>query len=351
MKRLVLANGMATLYPGYCERFGWMLDESVLASMIARNGQKIADLDLKIADATQNLGDVEVRDALLEKAVFLASVGDRPSALVAFEQCETKTVAIGQKMEMVFSVMRLHIFHDDWHEVKTQIAKLKDFLEQPGGADWERKNKLKVYEGVCLAACRDFKGATTLFLESLSTFTTYELMTYTDFVHHACVCGVVSLKRVELKEKLIDSPEVLAVIDSLPGVGSLINALHQCRYKDFMTAFPVVADGVLNNTWLTNHHRFFLREARVLAYQQYLQSYKSVTTASMAKAFTVSEEFLDNELSNFIVEGRLNVKIDKVNGVLVTNRPDAKNALYQSYIKEGDNLLNRIQKLSRVVDL
>ena len=45
------------------------------------------------------------------------------------------------------------------------------------------------------------------------------------------------------------------------------------------------------------------------------------------------------------------MKIDKVNGVLVTNRPDAKNALYQSYIKEGDNLLNRIQKLSRVVDL
>ena len=88
-----------------------------------------------------------------------------------------------------------------------------------------------------------------------------------------------------------------------------------------------------------------------MAYGQYLQSYKSVTTASMAAAFAVSEEFLDAELSNFIVEGRLNVKIDKVNGVLVTNRPDAKNALYQSYIKEGDNLLNRIQKLSRVIDL
>jgi 26S proteasome regulatory subunit N7 len=76
-----------------------------------------------------------------------------------------------------------------------------------------------------------------------------------------------------------------------------------------------------------------------------------VTVASMASSFCVSEEFIDNELSNFIVEGRLNVRIDKVNGVLVTNRPDAKNALYQSYIKEGDSLLNRIQKLSRVIDL
>lgn len=57
------------------------------------------------------------------------------------------------------------------------------------------------------------------------------------------------------------------------------------------------------------------------------------------------------EISRFIASGRLNAKIDKVSGVLETNRPDAKNALYQSTIKQGDLLLNRIQKLSRVIDL
>jgi 26S proteasome regulatory subunit N7 len=176
-------------------------------------------------------------------------------------------------------------------------------------------------------------------------------MTYPQFIFYTCVCSIVALKRTDLKEKVIDSPEVLSVVDQLPSVGELINAIHACEYKKFMLAFPVVADQVLASTWLTKHHRYFLREVRVMAYGQYLQSYKSVTTASMAAAFAVSEEFLDAELSNFIVEGRLNVKIDKVNGVLVTNRPDAKNALYQSYIKEGDNLLNRIQKLSRVIDL
>ncbi|KAL0004827.1 hypothetical protein SO802_012388 [Lithocarpus litseifolius] len=49
--------------------------------------------------------------------------------------------------------------------------------------------------------------------------------------------------------------------------------------------------------------------------------------------------------------GKLHCKIDKVARVLETNRPDAKNALYQATIKQGDFLLNRIQKLSRVVDL
>ena len=38
---------------------------------------------------------------------------------------------------------------------------------------------------------------------------------------------------------------------------------------------------------------------------------------------------LCRELSRFIAVGRLNCKIDKVAGVVETNRPDAKNALYQ----------------------
>ena len=167
---------------------------------------------------------------------------------------------------------------------------------------------------------------------------------------------------------------------------------------------------------------------------QFLESYKSVTLASMARAFGVSAGFLDRELVDFIVAGRLPAKIDKVlqhglgshaslphalpvpvhhalacypagplhalpvverlppnlghgrvaegktyqqhacqlhacmggesgsaaeaeragtrqvAGVIETTRPDAKNAQYQAAIKQGDLLLNRLQKLSKVVD-
>lgn len=40
----------------------------------------------------------------------------------------------------------------------------------------------------------------------------------------------------------------------------------------------------------------------------------------------------------------------QVGGVVETNRPDSKNAQYQACIKQGDLLLNRVQKLGRVVD-
>lgn len=54
--------------------------------------------------------------------------------------------------------------------------------------------------------------------------------------------------------------------------------------------------------------------------EQLLESYKSVTLASMAAAFDVSPAFLDAELASFIAAGRLGAKIDKVAGVVQTKR-------------------------------
>lgn len=41
----------------------------------------------------------------------------------------------------------------------------------------------------------------------------------------------------------------------------------------------------------------------------------------------------------------------QVGGIIETKRPDQKNALYLETIRRGDLLLNRVQKLSRVIDV
>jgi len=62
-------------------------------------------------------------------------------------------------------------------------------------------------------------------------------------------------------------------------------------------------------------------------------------------------EYLFRELSRFIAAGRLHCKVDRVGGVVETNRPDSKNWQYQAMVKQGDLLLNRVQKLSRVINI
>lgn len=71
----------------------------------------------------------------------------------------------------------------------------------------------------------------------------------------------------------------------------------------------------------------------------------------MARTFGVSEGWLDRDLAAFIASGRINAKIDSVSGVIDTTRPDAKSAQYAAVLKHGDALLNKMQRLSRVVAL
>ena len=48
------------------------------------------------------------------------------------------------------------------------------------------------------------------------------------------------------------------------------------------------------------HYRFYVREMRVLAYAQLLQSYRSLTLTYMAKAFGVTPDFIDKELARWV---------------------------------------------------
>ena len=70
------------------------------------------------------------------------------------------------------------------------------------GGDWDRRNRLKVYQGVYQMAVRDFKAAAQLFLDTISTFTSYELMDYVTFVKYTVYSSVIALPRQELRKKV-----------------------------------------------------------------------------------------------------------------------------------------------------
>jgi len=70
------------------------------------------------------------------------------------------------------------------------------------GGDWDRRNRLKVYQGLHLLSIRSFKRAASLLLDALSTFTATELLSYNDFVGYAVIAGGLTLGRVELKKKV-----------------------------------------------------------------------------------------------------------------------------------------------------
>jgi 26S proteasome regulatory subunit N7 len=345
----IFAHNMTPVYEDVCQDLGWDVDSAALERMKTANAEKLQELADKIKDAEENLGEMEVRDALLAKADYFAEIGDKDAAIDAYAATEAKTAGAGPKMDLAFSLLRLHISRGDWTAVKEGIARAQDLFSK--GGDWERKNRLKVYEAVFLTATRQFRRAAELFLDSIATFTATELMPFTQCVFYTVSLAVVALDRPTLKEQVIDNPEILSVIDSVPYLRSFSESLYNSRYAEFFTAFAGLTDALRSDRIIHPHFRCYMREARVVAYSQFLESYKSVTMAAMATAFGVNSDFLDGELADFIVAGRLAAKIDRVSGTVETTRPDAKNAAYQSALRQGDQLLNKLQKLSKVVDI
>ena len=77
------------------------------------------------------------------------------------------------------------------------------------GGDWDRRNRLKAYNGIYLLSIRSFAPAADLLLDVLSTFTSTELMEFEDVVIYAVITGSISLSRVDLKSKVPFSKERL----------------------------------------------------------------------------------------------------------------------------------------------
>lgn len=76
----------------------------------------------------------------------------------------------------------------------------------------------------------------------MATFTASELVSFNDFVAYAVISASLTLGRVDLKKKLIDAPEVNAVIGELPILGDLTKSLYGCHYDKFFKALGTCCD-------------------------------------------------------------------------------------------------------------
>lgn len=347
---LVKENGMLPYYEKYlCPSPLGPVDEQLKAQLKKANEEELVKLEEKIEDAKENLGDVEVRDGLLAKADFFNRIGDKDKALEAYKVAFEKTVGVGGKLDNILTCIRIGFFFDDKELVKKEIDRAKEALSK--GGDWERRNKLKVYEGMYLMTTREWKQAATLFLNVMPTFTATELVEFKDFVFYTVVLSMAALDRSTIRKDLISSPEVLSVIKETPHLQEFLESYFHSRYKDFMTNFVPIIDTVSNNRYMKPHVRLFNRVMRLNAYKQFLASYRTVTLDNMANEFGVTPAFIDSELASFISSGKLSCKIDKVGGVIASDVADNRSSIYKEIIKEGDLLLNRMQKLSGAIDM
>lgn len=329
-------------------------DQSLYDSLVSASSEHIKEIKTEIEKLDkEDESEMDILKKWTELGEYYATIGDKVNA----ESSLLKTIEIapstGSKIDLCLLISRVGFFYNDLIFVKKYLDKSNALIEK--GGDWERRNRYKTYFGIYLMSIRNFKEASKLLTDSLSTFTSTELTTYEDVAKYALICGAIIFDRPDLKNKLIENPEILSInstTDGLLPIFNLIKSLYLTEYEKFFPALVETNDLILTkNKYLFAHANYYLREIRCRAYSQLLESYRSLSLKSMATSFGVSVEFLDNDLSKFITSKKLNCVIDKVEGIVETNRSDNKNVQYHTLIKTGDALLTKLQKYGAAVRL
>jgi len=152
---------------------------------------KVSEFEARRKEAEEREGQTEVRDAIFDKAQFLKDEAqDFPWAEKVFREAYEKTGGASRKMEILFEILLMNLDKYDMENIKKDIATCKELVDQ--GADWDKKNKLKIFEGVYCMLTRDFKKAAELFLSNVATFTCTELMDYNDFIFYTIIMAMVT---------------------------------------------------------------------------------------------------------------------------------------------------------------
>lgn len=86
---------MAPFYHATCAELKMTEDAKLLEELTEKNRVELSRLDHNIEDAQENLGETELKDALLERAEYLSKIGDKvgppiPSLVLTVMLCRKR---------------------------------------------------------------------------------------------------------------------------------------------------------------------------------------------------------------------------------------------------------------------
>jgi 26S proteasome regulatory subunit N7 len=68
---------MTPFYLYICKNLGWKVDQGLVDRLESKNAAVLKSMDEKSEDALKNLGETEYSDSLIQKANYLARIGEK----------------------------------------------------------------------------------------------------------------------------------------------------------------------------------------------------------------------------------------------------------------------------------
>lgn len=184
----------------------------------------------------------------IDKATYILEIGKiykeqkmMDKAIEQFKETIAQTQSFNTKIDAIFEILHIGLLEKNQEILKEYLEKCHQMLKEDGG-DWEKKNKLKVYEGLNFILNKNFKDAGKNFLDALMTFTSYELFDFKTFVFYTAITNIITVDRKSLKERIIDNSDVLSCINDIPHLQNFLNNFYDGEYAEFFKELFYIID-------------------------------------------------------------------------------------------------------------
>lgn len=241
------------------------------------------------------------------------------------------------KMDILLCKIRTAIILENRKKLILSIEEAKTVFEI--SCDWDRKNKFKVYLGLFYIMKAEFEKAANILSECLASFEATELLKFENMIFYLVFSALLSFSRTDLKETIINNSEIrkCSIFLALP------EAIYECSYSSILLELLKFVDMMADDIFLCSFTDHFCKMIKIRAYEQLLSSYQSLHIAKMAQVFCINSESLEEDLRNFINEGKLSCVIDRIEGVVRMNQFGQYDNAIDS-LNSGIEILRNIRK-------
>uniref|UniRef100_A0A5S6Q898 PCI domain-containing protein n=1 Tax=Trichuris muris TaxID=70415 RepID=A0A5S6Q898_TRIMR len=348
LMEIVTSNQMGPYYASVCKELNWPIDKELLIKLKQANRKRLGELDEKFISVKKTkAGKESLKSVILEKAQYLCSIGKVTQSLDMYDLAVDLTVGVCKRMDIKMEQLRLCMFLMNKSLINAKLEEVREIDRMY--VDWERRTRLKAYEGYYAMLTRDYEKASAMLLDLTCTFRSYELMTLDNMILYAVIASSIVMDRQSIKKRILDATDIAPLLYKNPLLRQYVETLYKCDYAGFFRKLVKMESVMKMDYVLAPNYKHVVRIMRLKAYHQFLTPYSVVHLQYMADEFCITVKTLTKDLERFIRHKLLRARIDEI-GVYVKTYFRSANALRrESALDEIDQVINRLWRLQHYV--
>ncbi|NP_001392203.1 COP9 signalosome complex subunit 1 isoform 7 [Mus musculus] len=222
-------------------------------------------------------------------------------------------------------------------------------IKQRGERDSQTQailTKLKCAAGLAELAARKYKQAAKCFLLASFDHCDFpELLSPSNVAVYGGLCALATFDRQELQRNVISSSSFKLFLELEPQVRDIIFKFYESKYASCLKMLDEMKDNLLLDMYLAPHVRTLYTQIRNRALIQYFSPYVSADMHKMAAAFNTTVAALEDELTQLILEGLINARIDSHSKILYARDVDQRSTTFEKSLLMGKEFQRRAKAM------